>query len=291
MQLYTINFLIIIFCSLFYSCEFKFSPNSLDPDCSKKISIKYNKDWLKSIEKKVGYKDHFKFFITGDPQQRPSDFNKIIKLAEQNKEVDFVVVLGDFTDFGKEVEFSWGCRVLEQLNKPVFVVIGNHDSTAFGEEIWRDVIGDFNFSFNYNRVHFVAYNWNLFDILAKKRPQRIQESIDFLKEAASTVVADKYVAFSHVPAFSGEFMTLYPTWSQSLQNTLWDYNYSYSFHGHGHHYEHETGIKRVPHHMVTSSTYGYSIATIYPNSINIENCNFDNICIPAQENVRYKKVE
>ena len=64
------------------------------------------------------------------------------------------------SDFGLTDEFLWQRDIMDGLNVPYVVLIGNHDCLGTGEETYHKVFGDPNFSFIAGRVKFVCLNTN-----------------------------------------------------------------------------------------------------------------------------------
>ena len=67
---------------------------------------------------------------------------------------------GDLSDFGLTDEFLWQRDIMNKLNVPYVALIGNHDCLGTGEEAFRKIFGDTNFSFIAGRVKFVCLNTN-----------------------------------------------------------------------------------------------------------------------------------
>ena len=75
-------------------------------------------------------------------------------------DIDFVVHCGDMSDFGATKEFVLQRDIMQRLNVPYVVVIGNHDCLGTGADAYRYIFGDMNFSFNAGNTHFVCLNTN-----------------------------------------------------------------------------------------------------------------------------------
>lgn len=76
---------------------------------------------------------------------------------------DFVVHLGDLTDFGITREFEWMSRELERLEVPYVCLLGNHDCLGTGPDVFRQMYGEPDFSFHAGDTHFLCLNTNAFE--------------------------------------------------------------------------------------------------------------------------------
>lgn len=74
-----------------------------------------------------------KFMLIGDPHVKAEDndtgtvrFRSIVNFIN-NMDIDFVVIMGDITDKGTKKQYDLTKEILKDLNKPYYVVKGNHD--------------------------------------------------------------------------------------------------------------------------------------------------------------------
>ena len=73
--------------------------------------------------------------------------------------VDFVVHLGDITDFGTASEFDNARRILDELRCPLFPVVGNHDNfCSDNKRGWKNFAGrdSTTYAFDYKGFHFIV---------------------------------------------------------------------------------------------------------------------------------------
>ena len=106
--------------------------------------------------------DSIRFAVISDTQRWYDETASAISDINRRK-VDFVVHLGDMTDFGITREFEWMNRELEQLEVPYVCLLGNHDCLGTGPDVYRAMYGDPNFSFNAGDTHFLCLNTNAFE--------------------------------------------------------------------------------------------------------------------------------
>ena len=120
------------------------------------LTTAYNLERLLSLP----HKDTLHVVFTADFHRFHDDIEDMVEAINALPEVDSVLVLGDIVDFGVAREYENINRHLKKLNKPFLTVIGNHDCIANGSELYEDIYGEFNYSFTWNDVRFLAINTN-----------------------------------------------------------------------------------------------------------------------------------
>ena len=112
------------------------------------------------IENQCKNKTTIKFAGMGDSQRWYDETEDFVKHVNLRTDIDFVIHGGDVSDFGLTKEFLWQRDILNKLNMPYVVLIGNHDCVGTGEDVYRKVFGNTNFSFIAGDVKFVCLNTN-----------------------------------------------------------------------------------------------------------------------------------
>ncbi len=86
------------------------------------------------------------------------DLQRTVDDINSRTEVDFVVITGDVTEFGSEAELLEAKRLLSRLNKPWYVVPGNHDSkwSESGGNDFIRIFGRETFAFEHHGILFVG---------------------------------------------------------------------------------------------------------------------------------------
>jgi predicted phosphodiesterase len=88
------------------------------------------------------------------------DLRNSIKDINQNKDVAFVLISGDITEFGSDDELYLAKRILDSLQKPWYIIPGNHDDnwSESGTNSFKKIFGAETFSFMYGGYFFLGTN-------------------------------------------------------------------------------------------------------------------------------------
>ena len=112
------------------------------------------------IERQCAGKDSLRFALIGDTQREYDDTKDIIRTLNARNDLDFVIHVGDVSDFGATKEFEIERDIMEKLTMPYVVLIGNHDCIGTGPATFQYIFGDTDFSFNAGDTHFLCLNTN-----------------------------------------------------------------------------------------------------------------------------------
>ena len=192
-------FLLFVLSAILVSCNhFEFSPNQTFD----RISLRdVNANHLKELGNGTN-DDTVKFVLTGDSQRSRDETVEFCKVVNAIPGIDFVVLAGDISEFGVLKEMTWISRTLEDLNPPYVAVIGNHDETARGKEVFLNMFGALNYSFVYGGIKFVCHDSN-------SREYNFNGQVPDIpwlkKELKPSPGVTGFVAVSHVPVNSLDF--------------------------------------------------------------------------------------
>ena len=115
---------------------------------------------IEKIETACLGKETIRFVTMGDSQRWYDETEDFVRHVNQRDDIDFVIHGGDMSDFGLTDEFLWQRDIMNGLKMPYVALIGNHDCLGTGEETFRTVFGEPNFSFIAGRVKFICLNTN-----------------------------------------------------------------------------------------------------------------------------------
>ena len=188
---------------------------------------------------------------------------------EINKaEFDFVIVSGDLTNTGSNAELEGVSHTLSQLNKPFYVIPGNHE-TNWSESaglLFNRLFGNDRFLFRKNGFLMIGMNTGPFmrmgDGLVKQ--EDLQWLSSELKKAKSN--NEQLIAITHYPLAEG-----LSNWD-SVTDILKRNNCILSLCGHGHrlvlsNFDGIPGIMGRAMMMKSSQLPGYNIVEIRNDSV------------------------
>lgn len=105
-----------------------------------------------------GLKLPIKFGFVTDTQGSYNELEEAVESLKKRGDLSFIIHGGDMTDFGLPKEFVWCRDLMQKTGLPYLPVLGNHDCLGNGENTYRYIFGDLNYSFNVGPVHFVMLN-------------------------------------------------------------------------------------------------------------------------------------
>ncbi len=158
MSTYNANVFIIFLLMGFTSCEdlFEYHPNQIRLSSDEQDLTVKNLDKIKNQPTS----DTLRLLIMGDTQRFYDATQDFVKKANEFQNIDFVVHLGDISDFGLAQEHKWVNSIMKNLKWPYLTVIGNHDMLANGRKIYNQMFGAFNYSLVYGHTKFVFLDTN-----------------------------------------------------------------------------------------------------------------------------------
>ena len=158
-----------------------------------------------------------------------NELESIVNSINDLEDVQFVVATGDITETGKNIELETAKNILDKLNKPYYIIPGNHDAkwsesgcTKF-IELWNDD----KFSFIQDSTLFIGLNSSI--------PWRgggghiAPEDLLWLKDELSKADSGTDVYFFVHHPLNEEI----DNWFK-VTNILRNYNIKAILHGHGH---------------------------------------------------------
>jgi len=113
---------------------------------------------------------------------------KIADVVKNNNKIEFVVVLGDITDYGAAQDVNKFIEISDLFNVPCYPVIGNHDILLNNWKNWKDLIGSTNY-------HIAGNGINLF-ILDSANSFFGKQQMDWLESRIKSSSGNNFV-FTH----------------------------------------------------------------------------------------------
>lgn len=195
------------------------------------------------------------------------DLSRTVKDINENRLIQFVILSGDITEFGSDEEIALAKKILDSLDKPWYIVPGNHDGgwSESGANTFKKVFGSETFYFTKNGFAFVGTHCgpNM-----RMGPGQIpRENIVWLDSVLKTIPNTTPIVFvNHYP--QDESLN---NWFEALDR-LKQKNIQLILCGHGH-ANRKLNFEGIPAIMGRSNLRakadigGYNIATIQNNTV------------------------
>ncbi|HZF99588.1 MAG TPA: metallophosphoesterase [Chitinophagales bacterium] len=168
----------------------------------------------------------YKIAVLADPHYHYDRLGAAVSKINLDPEIKFVIVNGDLADQGLLQEYMAFHDVMEKLDKPYFTVIGNHDYLSNAEDIYLEMFGPYNYSFNFNGSRFVLFDDVVWE--SNKTPD-----FSWLEHTLSNDSHGQAFVFAHIAPFGDQMRDVHDKrYNEAMQNG----NVTLSVHGHGHSY-------------------------------------------------------
>ncbi len=147
---------VIVLCLLLIGCEepFHYSPYGIETGSHRLTAI----NLARVEDASLPQFEPFRFALTADTHAYYDEMDQLVQLLNARDDIAFLLIAGDLTDYGLQQEYQWTVDLLDKLTIPYLTVIGNHDAINNGRENYRAFFGDFDYSFVFNQVKFIAFN-------------------------------------------------------------------------------------------------------------------------------------
>lgn len=165
-------------------------------DHSRLLNIPGQKDLnaqnIARIETTCLHKDTIRFALVSDTHDWYNDCTDYVAAINQRSDLDFVIHLGDLTDYGLPAEHIRTRDILLGLRVPFVVIIGNHDMMGNGRRSYNSIYGPDNFSFIAGNTKFLCMKTFVVDLeLTTKAPDfswlhnELQDSSAYVRTVAA----------------------------------------------------------------------------------------------------------
>jgi 3',5'-cyclic AMP phosphodiesterase CpdA len=182
------------------------------------------------IEQKLAGRREFRFAMISDTQRWYDETEDVVKALNARGDIDFVIHGGDQSDFGATHEFEMQRDILNGLDMPYVILLGNHDCLGTGEDTYKAIYGPTNFAFTAGNVRFICLNTNALEY-DYSEPVPDFTFIDDETENMPTEV-EKTIVAMHVPPFNLIFNN---NVAKLFEYCIWQFpNTQFCLYGHNH---------------------------------------------------------
>lgn len=211
---------------IFIACDkvFEFSPYEANVREENKNTTAKNLQVIKDIQVNS---DTFKFAFVTDNHYHYTNLRTVIDDINKRHDIFFVIFGGDIADQALLKEYQIFYDIMKNLHKPYLTVIGNHDYNSNGEVVYKQMFGDYNYSFEFNQNKFIIFDDIVWE--SNKNPD-----FNWLSKQLSDNEKFKQVfVIAHIPPFAGQFDS---NMEQTYKTLMSDNNVQLSIHGDVHTY-------------------------------------------------------
>lgn len=246
--------------------KFEYSPYEVRLD---KTELDINNQNIKKIQTlNIATSDTLRFVLTADAQGFYSDNDDLVEALNKRNDIKFVFLGGDLTDFGLLKEFKWVHESFKRMDVPYVTVIGNHDATNNGKQVYEAMYGSLNFSFTVAGRKFIFLNTNYLEF-DKSAPdlEWLESELQDASSYLSTFV------ISHIPPTNPEFGI---EKAEEYGELLDKYKVSMSIHGHNHNFGfykmNEGGVNHL--NIPTTNKREYIVMNLIGEDVQFERVKF-----------------
>lgn len=196
------------------------------------------------------------------------DLRRTVADINQLKDIDFVILSGDVTEFGSDEELQLAKSILNGLNKPLYIVPGNHDSnwSESGANSFRKIFGGETFFFEHKGYQFVGTTSG--PNMRMSPGQIPRENLVWIDSIfkANPDVNVPLISINHYPLDSS-----LNNWYE-LVDRLQDRNIQFALCGHGHSnklydWDGIPGVMVRSNLRAKADVGGYNIISLTPDSV------------------------
>lgn len=213
----------------------------------------------------------FRFALVSDTHigsdNAAEDLERTVNDINAQKDIAFVMISGDITEFGADEEIALAKSILDKLNKPWHIIPGNHDSnwSESGCNTFLKVFGGETFNFQYKGYWFLGTSCG--PNMRMGPGQMPREDLTWLKTQLSKGNKQQPLIFvNHYPQDSSM-----NNWYEALDQFK-GYNLKAILCGHGH-ANHHLNFEGIPGIMGRSNlrakadTGGYNLVSLVHDSL------------------------
>lgn len=195
------------------------------------------------------------------------DLRRTVQDINAMSDIAFVVLTGDITELGTNVEIKLAKQILDSLDVPWYIIPGNHDTgwSESGGVSFNTVFGNDKFSFEYSGIRFLGCASGPYVRMSDGHVPR--SAINWLDKELATLRPQQPVIFlNHYPIDNG-----LDNWYE-ITDRLRHYNTWAILCGHGHankamDFEDIPGVMGRSNLRAKKETGGYNLADVRNDSI------------------------
>jgi 3',5'-cyclic-AMP phosphodiesterase len=252
----------LIVCTFIGACDqpFSYSPFQVDVPQSIRNTTQVNLERIAAID--TVSNDTFRVALIADTHYHFEALKDALNHINRRNDLTFIIVAGDISENGLQKEFELFHSIMSSSKLPYLTVIGNHDYLANGSEVYRQLYGPLNYSFEFHRVRFVM--WDNIRWESGKEPDW-QWFKDALSAASEKNAGEptQLIPFSHIPPSDPQVKDSEDVYT----NLISAHHVKTSIHGHTHEFSQIQSEENEIHYITIGSPQkrAYAVLTIMPD--------------------------
>ena len=213
----------------------------------------------------VGNTADFSFLVIADTHYgwTPYEFFSHIESIRVAQGIEFVVILGDITEAGRQAQFDSAKSDIAKTSIPVYPVIGNHDIFASGWDFYKYAFGRSVYNFTVGTNNFIFLDTASGTMGSYQRT--------WLESTLASSPSGKKLIFTHFSPTDDDIQSFtefsYPEERYFLFNLLDTYNVDLYLCGHLHINDDKT-IRDVRYMIIKNISEGIASGTLMKVRIN-----------------------
>jgi 3',5'-cyclic-AMP phosphodiesterase len=264
----------LLLCSyLCVECETPFSFSPFEA----KVPIELRNTTEKNLERVMArdtlQNGSFNVALLSDVHYHFNELRNALEDINARNDIAFIVVTGDITDNGLQKEFELFRNIMAGSKVPWLTVIGNHDYLSNGRDVYRQMFGELNYSFVFNRTKLVFWD------NVKWESNQAPDWEWFMTTVSETTTDsgiqkeyDQVIPFSHIPPIDGQFIR-HAAGQHELFRTQ---GIKLSVHGHKHEFSDEEyygdGVRYVT--IGSPQKKNYAVLQVRPQGSRVVKVNY-----------------
>ncbi len=132
------------------------------------------------------------------------DLRRTVADINTLKDLAFVVITGDITELGTDLQLEYAKKILDSLHIPYYIIPGNHDTgwSESGGLSFTRIFGSDQFSFDYQGIHFLGCASGPYVRMSDGHVPR--NAVNWLRHQLNQLKSDEPVIFlNHYPLDNG----------------------------------------------------------------------------------------
>lgn len=228
------SWVIVIFIigSILAGCDRPFHYSPFESNISESVRGTTRKNLQRLAASDTSANGNFKVALISDSHYHYNDLRDALTHIDSRKDIAFIIVTGDFTENGLQKEFELFFDIMNHSRLPYLTVIGNHDYLSNGGAVYSQLYGDYNYSFTFSGVQFIAFDNIIWEDPKEPDFEWLSQVLTGNADHGGRQDVRHKIVLSHIPPFDGQMEQTRERFHEILVSN----DVKVSIHGHKHEY-------------------------------------------------------